>query len=93
MDNVTYDELAPVSNDVTSSRLRTTQTEIEPSYELQIKADSDQNAIKEIQQNNSNHSSHNTKFNTVMIIMVVILLLITLTSIALSVTTLNCLAS
>ena len=92
MDNVTYDELnlTPVDNDETYSRLRTTQTKIKPSNELQRRADTDQTATKEVQQN---HLSNKTKFNTVMIIMIVILLLITLMSIALSVTTLNRLAS
>ena len=46
-----------------------------------------------IKKTNASDSSNTAKFNAVMITMIVILLLITLTSIALSVTTFNCLAS
>jgi hypothetical protein len=46
--------------------------------------------LKEVQQTNV---ANTTNFNTVMITMMVLFLLITLVSIALSVTTFNCLAS
>ena len=93
MDNITYDELnlTFINTDETYSRLRTTQTKINPSYELQRRVSTDQTATKEIQQNT--HSSNNTKFSTVMIIMMMILLLITLISIVLSVITFSQLSS
>ena len=86
MDNATYDELnlTPITTDETYSRLRTNETKIKPSYELQRRAG--KNATKETQQINS---SNNTILNTVMVIMMIILLLISLTSITLSVTTFN----
>ena len=93
MDNATYDEvdLTPISTDETYSRLRATETKIKPSYELQKTEDIDQYALKGVKQ--INVSPNSTKFSTAIIIMMVILLLITLTSIALSVTTFNRLAS
>jgi hypothetical protein len=92
MDNATYDEvgLTPIGNDETYSRLRVTETKSKPRYELQKM---DHHALKEVQQTNVIKSANTTKFNTVMIIMMVLFLLITLVSIALSVTTLNRLAS
>ena len=91
MDNATYDgvNLTPINTDEMYSRLRTTETKIKPSYELQGRADIDQSTLNGEKQNKSKEVSNYTKFNTVMIIMMVILLLLTLISIALSVTTLN----
>ena len=95
MDNAKYDEvdLTPISTDETYSRLRATETKINPSYELQKTEDIDHHALKGVKQTNVSESPNSTKFSTAMIIMMVILLLITLTSIALSVTTFNRLAS
>ena len=94
MDNATYDEvdLTPISTDETYSRLRATETKIKQTYESQKTEDIDHHAMKGVKQINASESP-NTKFNTVMITMMVILLLITFTSIGLSVTTFNRLAS
>ena len=91
MDNATYDgvNLTPINTDETYSRLRTVETKIKPSYELQRRPDIDQSTINGEKQNKPKDISNYLKFNTVMIIMMVILLLLTLISIALSVTTLN----
>jgi hypothetical protein len=95
MDNATYDEvdLTPISTDETYSRLRATETKSKPRYEFKKTEDTDQCALKGVQQTNTTESPKATKFNAVMIIMMVILLIITLVSIALSVTTINRLAS
>ena len=88
MDNATYDgvNLTPLNTDETYSRLRTTETKIQPRYEPQRRADIDQSITKEVKQNNTNDSQNNTKHNVMLIIMVIVLLL-TFASIALSVAT------
>ena len=88
---MTYDalNLTPTTTDETYSRLRTTQTKTEPSYELQNRADIEQSAQNGAKQNDSKDSSNTTKYNLVLIIMIAILLLFTLTSIAMSVATYN----
>jgi hypothetical protein len=95
MDNATYDEvdLTPISTDETYSRLRATEAKSKPRYEFKKTEDTDQCALKGVQQTNATESPKATKFNAVLIIMMVILLIITLISIALSVTTFNRLAS
>ena len=89
MDNVTYNDLSliPINTDETYSRLRATETKIEPSYGHQRRADIAQRGEKK------NNSSNNTKFNVAIITIIVVLLLISLTSIALSVITFTRLAS
>ena len=95
MDNATYDEvdLTPISTDETCSRLRATETKIKPSYELQKTEDIDHYALKGVRQTNVSESPNRTKFSAAMITMMVLLLLTALTSIALSVTSFNRLAS
>lgn len=56
MDNVTYNDLSltPINTDETYSRLRATETKIEPSYGHQRRADIAQRGEKK------NNSSNNT---------------------------------
>ena len=90
MDNATYDalNLTPSNTDETYySRLRTTQTKLKPSYELQQKENVGQSAITGAKQNSSKDSPNNTKYIIMLIIMMVIFVLVTFVSIALSIIT------
>ena len=77
MDNGTYEglDLAPISNDETYSRLRTTPTNSKPRYELQRRPDIDKSAETDVRKSNSKDSQNKAKYSTVLIIVIVILLL------------------
>ena len=90
MENHAYDEVnvTSVNTNETCSRI---QTKINPSYGLQSAAYNDQSTAK--RKINANDSQKNIVVLIMLIIMIVILLLFFVTSIALSMVTVNRLAS